>query len=92
MAFNFDSTQHLHLGYYGSNIDLEAIAYKVNSKDKWIIFLDNEQDLCLVKGILNQYDFYERYGYEIFSINAKDLSYDYGVEKFTEWLKANKVI
>ncbi|WP_231107657.1 DUF3986 family protein [Geobacillus stearothermophilus] len=28
----FDPNQHLHLGYYENNVDLEAVAYKIQCK------------------------------------------------------------
>ncbi|MGD6847297.1 DUF3986 family protein [Rossellomorea aquimaris] len=88
----FDSKQHLHIGYYENDLDIEAIAYKIKSEDKWIVFLDSEQDLNMFKDTLNQLELYENYGYKIFSVEVDDLSYEYGLEKFTEWLKVNKVV
>ncbi|WJQ11910.1 DUF3986 family protein [Geobacillus stearothermophilus] len=51
----FDPNQHLHLGYYENNVDLEAVAYKIQNENKWVVFLDHEQDTTLVQKILNQY-------------------------------------
>ncbi|WP_286170472.1 DUF3986 family protein, partial [Geobacillus sp. AYS3] len=32
----FDSNQHLYLGYCKSNVDLEAVAYKIQNENKWV--------------------------------------------------------
>ncbi|AKU27433.1 hypothetical protein AVP43_00144 [Geobacillus stearothermophilus] len=87
----FDPNQHLHLGYYENNVDLEAVAYKIQNENKWVVFLDNEQDTTLVKKILDKYDFHEKYGYKIFTVDADDLSYEVGSKLFEEWLKANNI-
>ncbi|MEK5324518.1 DUF3986 family protein [Aeribacillus sp. FSL M8-0254] len=55
-------------------------------------FLDHEQDTTLVQKILNQYDYYEKYGYKIFTIDADDLSYEAGNKLFEAWLKTNNII
>ncbi|OQO97297.1 hypothetical protein BSK33_17900 [Geobacillus sp. 44B] len=95
----FDPNQHLHLGYYENNVDLEAVAYKIQNVaykiqngNKWVVFLDHEQDTTLVQKILNQYDYHEKYGYKIFTIDADDLSYEVGSKLLEEWLKTNNVI
>jgi Protein of unknown function (DUF3986) len=84
---NFD-----HLGYYENNVDLEAVAYKIQNENKWVIFLDNEQDTTLVKKILDNYDFHTKYGYKLFTVDADDLSYKVGNRLFEKWLKENNII
>nr|WP_232515762.1 DUF3986 family protein [Aeribacillus pallidus] len=42
--------------------------------------------------MLNQYDYYEKYGYKIFTIDADDLSYEAGNKLFEAWLKTNNII
>ncbi|RID82355.1 DUF3986 family protein [Mesobacillus zeae] len=42
-ADDFDSTQHLHLGYYEDHFDLEATAYKLQGDDKGVVFWENKQ-------------------------------------------------
>ncbi|WP_044895236.1 DUF3986 family protein [Bacillus alveayuensis] len=88
----FDSNQHLHLGYYENNVDLEAVAYKIQNENKWVVFLDHEQDTTLVQKILNQYNYHEKYGYKIFTIDADDLSYEAGNKLFEALLKTNNII
>jgi len=55
-------------------------------------FLDNEQDTTLVQKILNQYDYHEKYGYKLFTVDADDLSYEAGSKRLEEWLKTNNII
>ncbi|WAA08572.1 DUF3986 family protein [Fervidibacillus albus] len=50
----FDSTVHLHLGYYEGRVDLEATAYKLLNEDKWIVFLNDNQDVSLLEGVVGQ--------------------------------------
>ncbi|WP_339172435.1 DUF3986 family protein [Anoxybacillus sp. FSL W8-1294] len=71
---------------------IEAAAYKIQNENKWVVFLDNEQDTTLVKKILDKCDFHEKYGYKIFTVDADDLSYEVGSKLFEEWLKANDII
>ncbi|PJW13082.1 hypothetical protein CV945_16210 [Geobacillus sp. Manikaran-105] len=67
---------------------MEAVAYKIQNENKWVVFLDHEQDTTLVQKILNQYDYHEKYGYKIFTIDADDLSYEVGSKLLEEWLKS----
>lgn len=89
---NFDPNQHLHIGYYEDNVDLEAVAYKIMNENKWVIFLDNEQDTTLVNKLLKPNDLYENYGYKIFTIGTDVLTYEVGSIHFENWLKVNKII
>ncbi|WAA13155.1 DUF3986 family protein [Fervidibacillus halotolerans] len=89
---NFDSTVHLHIGYYEDSVDLEAIAYKLLNEDKWIVFLNDDQDVSLLEGVLHQYDYYDQLGYRIFDIQTKDLTYERGSKLFKDWLKSRNVI
>ena len=77
---------------FENNVDLEAVAYKIQNENKWVFFLDHEQDTTLVQKILDQYDYHEKYGYKIFTIDADDLSYEVGSKLLEEWLKTNNVI
>ncbi|ARA98707.1 DUF3986 family protein [Geobacillus thermodenitrificans] len=88
----FDPNQHLHLGYYENNVDVEAVAYKLEHTNQWVVFLDHEQDTTVVKRILDQYDLHEKYGYKIFTVETDELSYDVGSKLLEEWLKANNII
>ncbi|MEB2629992.1 DUF3986 family protein [Peribacillus frigoritolerans] len=92
MKFVFDPNQHLHLGYYKNTLDLEAVAYKVQSECKWVVFWDNEQDSTLLSSVLKPENFYERYGYIIFTVDTEDLSYEMGSKLFEDWLKTHNVI
>ncbi|MFB5164656.1 DUF3986 family protein [Parageobacillus toebii] len=38
ISVKFDPNQHLHLGYYENNVDLEAVAYKIQNENKWVVF------------------------------------------------------
>ncbi|KYD08453.1 DUF3986 family protein [Caldibacillus debilis] len=88
----FDPTQHLHLGYYENGADLEAIAYKIQNENKWVVFFDMGHDAEIVKKISGRYEHHEGYGYKIFTVDAEDLSYEAGSRLFAEWLKENQII
>ncbi|MDF9763784.1 seryl-tRNA synthetase [Peribacillus simplex] len=89
---NFEPDQHLHIGYYENGFDLEATAYKIAGEGKWVIFLDSDQDLTTLNNALYNYERIDKFGYKIFTVNIDDLSYEDGLEKFTEWLRSHKII
>lgn len=88
---NFDSTMHLHLGYYENHYDIEAVAYKIVNKDVWYVFIEKEE-AEKIKGVIKHFPFYEHYGYHIFTVEISDLTFEHGSEKLTKWLKVNNII
>jgi hypothetical protein len=92
MSMEFASDRHLHIGYYEKGFDLEATAYKMANEDRWLVFLHSDQDLTRLKSALKNYEEIEKFGYEIFTVNKVDLSYEYGSEKFIEWLTSHEII
>jgi len=45
----FDPNQHLHLGYYENNVDLEAVAYKIqNEISGWFFTLAQSSKFLLL--------------------------------------------
>jgi len=89
---NFEPNHHLHIGYYDKGFDLEATAYKTVGHSEWVIFLNSDQDLTDLNDALYCYKEIDKLGYKIFTVNTDDLSYEYGLEKFTEWLKSLNLI
>ncbi|WP_113929468.1 DUF3986 family protein [Bacillus sp. P14.5] len=89
---NFESHQHLHIGYYENGFDLEAVAYKIQGVDKWVVFLDAEQDLSIFKGVLEEHNKNVSFGYEIFTVNTDDLSYESGQVRLMDWLRQLYII
>ncbi|MGD7022260.1 DUF3986 family protein [Rossellomorea vietnamensis] len=89
---NFEEHQHLHIGYYENGFDLEAVAYKIQGEDKWVVFLDAEQDLSIFKGVLEHYNKNVSFGYKIFTVKTDDLSYESGQVRFIDWLRQLNII
>ncbi len=73
--------------------NVQKFTYKFfYNKDKWVVFLDSEQDLTLDKKRINLFDLHENYGYKIFTIDVENLTYEMGSERFKHWLKENNMI
>lgn len=87
----YDERYHLHLGYYENGYDLEAVAFKRRSDDIWDIFFSFEQ--YGLRPIDQENDMSsEEFGTRIFSIQSKDLDYDFGSKRFEQWLSTHKII
>ncbi|GGE72649.1 DUF3986 family protein [Priestia taiwanensis] len=82
----FDSSMHLHVGYYENGMDVEAIGYTIQDKDTWVFFFESNQELPF------PYEWFHTFGYKIFTINADNISYEIGCKRFEEWLKENNMI
>ncbi|KZZ84418.1 MULTISPECIES: DUF3986 family protein [Bacillaceae] len=87
----YDDRYHLHLGYYKNGFDLEAIAYKRQSQEIWDIFFDFEQ-YDLKNPVQDSELSFEHFGTRIFSVEMKELDYDYGAKQFEQWLYSQKIV
>ncbi|MCI2257014.1 DUF3986 family protein [Domibacillus sp. PGB-M46] len=85
----YDDRYHMHLGYYENGFDLEAIAFKRQSQEIWDIFFDFEQ-YGLKKPV--QETELKEFSIKIFSIESKELDYNYGAKKFEQWLFNQRII
>lgn len=91
MEVLYDDKYHLHLGYYEDKCDYESIALKRQYEDIWDIFFDFKQ--YGFKNITPENELtLEPFGTRILSICNKELDYDFGVQKFKQWLSLNKII
>lgn len=90
MKPDYDSTQHLHLGYYEDDNDIEAVAYKRLNEEVWDVYLDLEDQQVYVQEPLPHY--VERYGHRIFSLTSEEVDSELGDEAFEKWLIQKGII
>jgi Protein of unknown function (DUF3986) len=64
ISMDFETAQHLHIGYYENGLDIEVTAYKVIGEDKWVFFIDGEQNLSELKNVLDNYVLIDNFGYK----------------------------
>ena len=42
MEYEYDDSVHLHLDYFGTECDMESIAYKRKNEDVWDVYFNFE--------------------------------------------------
>jgi hypothetical protein len=90
----YESDKHVHIGYYGCNLDLEVIAYKVMNEAIWDIYID-EYEPGFLFDYANNNDlgkYIKEYGIKIYSIKKNKYDEDYFTFSFEAWLKRNLII
>ncbi|HDR4240310.1 TPA: DUF3986 family protein [Bacillus anthracis] len=93
--YNFDDLIHMHLFYYRDIEEVftyEAIAYKVCNENLWVVYFDISYYDDLSNHQFSKYPFYDKYGYEILHVRAKDLDECEGNKLFTDWLINNSIV
>jgi len=83
-----NNLDHLHVGYYDNDYDIETIIYQVNGKS--IFYLDEDQEIDYSK--LNNYKYIDNYGYKILEIEAEELDYEEALDYFEKWLVENNLL
>lgn len=87
----YDDKYHLHLGYYEDKCDYESIALKRQYEDVWDIFFDFKQ--YGLKSLTPEKELtLDPFGTRILSICNQELDYNFGAQKFKQWLSLNKLI
>lgn len=68
----YDNSQHLHIGYYENNYDIEAIGYKRVDEDIWDVYFNFESyginHISLEKEI-NMDEYASYYAFSIYKRN-----------------------
>ncbi|TYR81308.1 DUF3986 family protein [Priestia megaterium] len=82
---------HLHIGYYESVYDLEAIAFKRKGIHIWDIYFEPNQYDKVIAGIEKK-EYLNPFGYKIMAVPVQELTYKDGAQRFEQWLKENDLI
>ncbi|MDM5156943.1 DUF3986 family protein [Bacillus sp. DX1.1] len=92
MKYEYDDNMHLHLDYFGDEYDVESVAYKRKDADVWDVFFNFA--FYGIQQVELQEDTYmdEHSGYRVFSVQANDLSWEFGSAKFEEWLLKHRIL
>ncbi|KFN04557.1 DUF3986 family protein [Bacillus clarus] len=92
MKHEYDDSMHLHLDYFGDEYDVESIAYKRKHEDVWDVFF-NFNVYGIQKDDVEMGTFMDEYaGYYVFSVHARDLSWEFGSAQFEEWILRNNIL
>uniref|UniRef100_UPI00402A6B2C DUF3986 family protein n=1 Tax=Bacillus sp. DX2.2 TaxID=3073452 RepID=UPI00402A6B2C len=91
---NYETQQHMHIGYYEDGYNLEVIAYKKTDKLIWDVFIEEYE-----AGFLYEYaskhklgEYLAGYGRKIYSLDDKDTTEEQSRLIFEKWLKTNNII
>lgn len=91
MEYNFDTTLHLHAGYYENGYDIESILCKILDRDAWVMYVDF--DLVagkFPKNIENQID--PSIGLEVLCVLEEDIDYTTAASLFEKWLISMSIV
>lgn len=92
MDYEYDDSVHLHLDYFGTECDMESIAYKRKNEDVWDVYF-NFGAYGLQKDEIETGKFMDEYaGHYVFSVHAHDLSWEFGSAQFEEWVLRNQLV
>ena len=92
MEYEYDDSVHLHLDYFGTECDMESIAYKRKNEDVWDVYF-NFGVYGIQKDDVELGRFMDEYaGYYVFSVHARDLSWEFGSAQFEEWVLKNRIV
>ncbi|HHT7154574.1 hypothetical protein BK718_35460 [Bacillus thuringiensis serovar andalousiensis] len=92
MEYEYDDSVHLHLDYFGTECDMESIAYKRKNEDVWDVYF-NFGVYGIQKGDVELGRFMDGYaGYYVFCVHARDLSWEFGSAQFEEWVLKNRIV
>ena len=91
MKYRFDTSQHLHAGYYENGYDIESILYKVLDRDAWVMYVDfNLVAGKFPKSVESQID--PSIGLDVLCVLEEAVDYATVAILFEEWLIAMSIV
>ena len=91
---NYETHQHMHIGYYEDGYDLEVTAYKKINKPIWDVFIE-EYEVGFLYEFASKHklgEYFTGCGLKIFTIEDKDATEEQSRLIFEKWLKTNNIV